>query len=97
MLALITDPSLPLMPTLAVPHCLPRNLDGRAGPAAPTGYLLADARRSTGAGQVSPKGVMGLGRGPGRFCPGGEVLLEQVGADPEAGGTCNGAAGRRLL
>jgi hypothetical protein len=23
MLALITDPSLPLMPTLAVPHCLP--------------------------------------------------------------------------
>ena len=28
MLALITDPSLPLMPTLAVPHCLPRNLDG---------------------------------------------------------------------
>jgi hypothetical protein len=26
-----------------------------------------------------------LGRGPGRFCVGGEVLLEQVGADPEAG------------
>ena len=40
---------------------------------------------------------MGLGRGPGRFCLGGEVLLEQVGADPEAGGTWNGAAGRRLL
>ena len=58
------------------------------------GYLLADARRSSGAGQVSPKGVMGLGRGPGRFCLGGEVLLEQVGADPEAGGTRNGAAGR---
>ena len=50
-----------------------------------------------GAGQVSPKGVMGLGRGPGRFCLGGEVLLEQVGADPEAGGTWNGAADRRLL
>jgi hypothetical protein len=40
---------------------------------------------------------MGMGRGPGRFCLGGEVLLEQVGADPEAGGTCNGAAGKRLL
>ncbi len=40
---------------------------------------------------------MGLGRGPGRFCLGGEVLLEQVGADPEADGTCNGAAGKRLL
>ena len=38
-----------------------------------------------------------MGRGPGRFCLGGEVLLEQVGADPEAGGTRNGAAGRRLL
>jgi hypothetical protein len=36
MLALITDSSLPLMPTLAVPHCLPRNLDGRLGHAAPT-------------------------------------------------------------
>jgi hypothetical protein len=34
---------------------------------------------------------------PGRFCLGGEVLLEQVGADPEAGGTWNSAAGRRLL
>jgi hypothetical protein len=40
---------------------------------------------------------MGLGRGPGRFCLGCEVLLEQVGADPEAGGTWNGAADRRVL
>jgi len=39
---------------------------------------------------------MGLGRRPGRFCLGGEVLLEQVGADPEAGGTWNGAADRLL-
>jgi hypothetical protein len=28
---------------------------------------------------------------------GGEVLFEQVGADPEAGGTWNGAADRRPL
>jgi hypothetical protein len=60
----------------------------RTGPSV-AGDFLADARRSSGAGQVSPNGVMGLGRGPGRFCLGGEVLLEQVGADPEAGGTWN--------
>ena len=44
-----------------------------------------------------PERGNGMGRGPGRCCLGGEVLLEQVGADPEAGGTGNGAADRRLL
>jgi len=42
---------------------------------------------ATGADQVSPKGAMGLGRGPGRFLLGGEVLLGQLGdpiADPDA-------------
>jgi uracil-DNA glycosylase len=29
MLALISDPSLPLLPTLAIPHCSPRNFNGR--------------------------------------------------------------------
>ncbi len=44
-----------------------------------TASVRSSPTSTTGADQVSPKGAMGLGRGPGRFLLGGEVLLGQLG------------------